>query len=102
MTTPGRVPKPVVVLFGLKRIVAPELFVEIVPEIAPFGSVPAEPGGVEFTLIVRSKPATPTSVPVPVETIFPKLMILGVTTPVPEPVLYVKVRPPTVTAVVVS
>ncbi len=87
ITTPGSVPKPVVVLFGLNRMVAPELLVEIVPEIAPLGSVPLAPGGVEFTLIVSRSPVTFTLVPVPVETMFPRLIILGVTTPLPEPVL---------------
>jgi len=48
----------VVVLFGLKRRVAPLLLVEIEPLIAPLGNVPLTPGGVEFTLRVRSSPVT--------------------------------------------
>jgi hypothetical protein len=99
--TPGSVPKPVVVLFGEKVMVAPELFVEIDPETAPFGSVPPAPGGVELTLIVSRRPETLTPALVPVETMLPRLMMLGVTTPEPEPVLYVNVSPPIVTDVVV-
>lgn len=87
MTTPGKVPKLVVVLFGENSIVAPELFVEIVPDTAPFGKVPPAPGGVELTLIVSNKPDTLTLFPTPVATTFPRLTILGVTTPLPEPVL---------------
>lgn len=85
MVVPGRFPKLVVVLFGPKVMMTPELLVEIVPAMAPFGKVLLEPGGVEFTLTVRSKPLTFTFVPVPVVTILPKLMILGVATLLPEP-----------------
>ena len=87
MTTPGKVPKPVVILFGPNRSVALELFVETEPEYAPFGSVPPAPGGVEFTLMVSSRPAMLTFVPVPVDTMLPKFTMLGVATPEPEPVL---------------
>ena len=87
MMVPGSVPNPVVVLFGLKRIVAPELLVDMLPEIAPAGSVPLAPGGVEFTLMVRSRPVRFTFVPVPVEKRFPKLTMLGVATFDPEPAL---------------
>jgi len=38
MFTPGRVPTPVVVLFGPNRIIAPELLVDIAPDTKPFGS----------------------------------------------------------------
>jgi hypothetical protein len=100
MVTPGSVPKPVVVLLGENKMVAPELFVEMLPEMAPFGSVPPDPGGVEFTLMVKSRPETLTLVPVPVVVIFPRLMMLGVTTPEPEPALYENVIPPIVTEVV--
>jgi len=71
-------------LLGLKTMTAPELLVEIVPDIAPAGREPLAPGGVEFTLIVNSKPVRLTLVPVPVDTMFPRLMILGVTTLLPE------------------
>jgi hypothetical protein len=79
----------------------PELFVDIEPDTAPLGKTPPAPGGVEFTLIVSSKPLTLTLLPVPVETMLPRLMMLGVITPEPDPVLYVNVSPPLVTEVVV-
>lgn len=65
------------------------------------GKVPEAPGGVEFTLKVNCSPVKLTLLPVPVVTILPKLIMLGVFTPEPELVLYVIVRPPSVTDVVV-
>lgn len=88
-------------LFGLNAIVVPEPLVESDPESAPFGRTPPAPGGVAFTLIVKSSPVIFTPAEVPVVTILPKFIILGVTTPLPEPELYVSVSPPIVTCVVV-
>lgn len=76
-----------VVLEGLKLMTVPELFVDIMPVTEPLGSEPLDPGGVELTLMVNWRPVRVTFVPLPEETMFPKLMKLGVSTLLPEPAL---------------